>query len=818
MDVVLNDLTCPVATAVPNGLPVPPALLAPPEQVATVRLKVTVMHTGRPVLIEPLIDVAEMLPRESTVGSLTIRVSGRRDGSDRRIGLEARVSVIGDANAVLEADRLGSYLQAAYATNLSVFDLAADVPDDGWPDTGTVTLVRQQVVQTRAGEVPIRFAPGPRLGRDRLLRAVLAANSDIDVIITVQPTHLSDSERSRLLDVQAGLLALRDRTDQPAPTRIVDGYPLERLIATVTDAAASYATSSWIAQTVIVENGASSEVTRRVIGQAIAGSYDTADGPGQRTVANPSSFISGGFELIPVRNPASMLDAARLGQLVQHDHRSISDLVTAGEIPNLMCWPTGNDGPIPGIAQNMPGLDQIRSVREGDLIIGHVADDGRPVPLSRPEATQHALYVGATGAGKSAALHSSVSQAIAAGRGVVVFDANDDLARLAAHAAVAAGRETVLVDLASGSGDRVCLWAGATDEEIDDLAYAVIEGAVADIPTEFYGPMGRKFLEPAARVCARLGLPLSTISEYGTNTKLAREHAARVGEKWAIQWAAELSGRSPHEQVELGSFISSKLSGLCREVVSDTLLSPRPTTSLRSVLERGGVVIINPGPDPSTARIVTGVLLAYLDRWARTRTATSSPVDVIVDEGQNAAGAMLTRCLTEWRKRNLSLHIAATTLGMFARSADAAIANTSTTLLFRNRGATANALGALFDLDPADISKLPNLACFAVTPTVIEPVLLDIAPRPATPDRYPDLLTEEMAVRSRVADEGPPAIAGDDLGDWEGADKPDPTDDFDDAGGTHDATAISGSTFIDSWLARRNARPTSTNDNLGDDL
>jgi len=754
MDLDLDDGVPPVRTCPTDGLPLPPGLLVMPEQIAMVRLQVTGMHPGRPVMFEPLIDVAEMLPFEATVGSLTVRVSvrERRSRGGRAVSLEARVAVVGDRTAGLEAARLGSYLETAYGTDRSVFELAASDADEDWPDGGTVTLVRQPALSTAAGSVPIRFAPGPRLGRDRLLRGMLAASGDLDVIVTLQPSQLSDDERAQLLGVRSGLLALRDRPDTPSPMQVVDGYPLERLIATATDAAVSYSTSSWITQIVIVESGPSSEVTRRVIGQAIAGSYDTIDGPGQRTVANPSSFIAGGFELIPIRDARLLLTAARVGQVAQHAHRSISDLVTGGEITNLLCWPTGNDGPVPGIALNPPPAEQTRPLAPGDLVVGLLRDDGRPVGISRLEATQHLLYLGASGSGKSAALRSAVDQAIAAGRAAVVVDANDDLARLAAHAAAEAGREVVVLDVATGSGDRVNLWSGGTDEEIDDLAYAVIEGAVADLPPEFYGPMGRKFLEPATRVCARLELPLSTISRYGTDPRLARAHAEEIGEDWALQWAAELAGRSETERVELSTFVDSKLSGLQRRVVAETLLSQRPTTTLTGVLDRGGVLIINPGPDPTSARTVTGVALSRLDRWVRTRSARSAPVDVVVDEAQNAVGAMLNRCATEWRKRNVSLHIAVTTLGMLGSSADAAIANTSTTLLFRNRGGTAQMLAGLFGLDPGDISRLANLTCFVVTPTVTEPVLVDVPERPATPDSYPAVVVDGVDLRRRRAD------------------------------------------------------------------
>jgi hypothetical protein len=743
-------------TITPVGdLPVPADLLLEPSQVATVRIQVTGLHRAGRLIFEPIFDLIEMLPLDSTVGSLTLRTRGQGPAGNRKICMDLCLAVLGGDTAVGEIEQLAAYAHAAFGSDLSLFRVAPVDDDDlDWPVAGTVTLVRQPTFDTPAGPLPLRFTAGAPAGREKLLRALLAAEDQIDVIVTIQPTRLRNDEHTRVTDLHEQLTGLRERPELPSATRLVDGYPLERLIAAATDTLASYRTQTWMTQIAVVEANARTETTRRAIGRAIGGNFDTRDGGGIRQVANPSSFLAGGFDLVPVKHPDRLLHAARYGQIDQHTYRELTDVATAGELRNLIVWPSGVEGPVPGLDDWEPAdtNTDIPASGPGDLIVGTTAS-GQPVPVPWRVATQHVLHVGTTGAGKSASLLNIGQQAIHDGRGLIVIDSNDDLLRLLATEAHAAGRPVVIIDGASGQFDRVNLVAGDTPEEIDARVYAVIEGSTAGLPTEMYGPVGRRFLEGACRMLARLGLPFSNLSDYATDPALAGKHAKQVGEGWATQFANEISMRKPEDRAELIGWVDAKIAHLRRQVTTDTFLSQASTVDLFAALDAGVVVLINPGEDQSQSRVVAGMVFAYLDRWARTRDAMSSETLVLLDEAQNIAGPLLTRSLTEWRKRAMSLHLATTTLGLLDVSADAAIANTSTIVAFRNRGRTGQTIAGLFDLDAGRLGRLPNLTAYVVSAEMTEPVKVTVPTRPATPERYPDGVVDVIDRRKRVASE-----------------------------------------------------------------
>jgi len=314
--------------------------------------------------------------------------------------------------------------------------------------------------------------------------------------------------------------------------------------------------------------------------------------------------------------------------------------VSLAELTALCGWPIAAPA-VPGLRlgrspQLAPSFDVPRSGRIlGDSTIEPV----RPVAVRPRPSTQHALWTGPTGSGKSWLAAAVALQDIAAGRGVTVIDPKGSLVRLIAER------------LPEEALDRV-VWPDPTDEAqpvplplltpdakgYPELAADTLIGLLRHRFQDL-GPRSSDILTSSLYSLARTpGATILDLLRLWTDEGYRRTVVGRVSRDPALSsfWAW-FDTISPGERAFATAAPTNKIRPLIqRSSVRNVIAAPRATFSFADALSQNLIVFVSL-PEGELGREAAGligqVVLARL--WAAVQARrTRRPYFVTVDEAQ----------------------------------------------------------------------------------------------------------------------------------------------------------------------------------------
>jgi hypothetical protein len=323
---------------------------------------------------------------------------------------------------------------------------------------------------------------------------------------------------------------------------------------------------------------------------------------------------------------------------------------------------------------------------------------GRLVTQSLADARLHMHILGPTGSGKSVLMANLIGQDIETGRGVAVLDPNADLvARVLARLPRQRLDEVVLISPHHQAGRAIGInpLSCPPGEEPTRVADNVLAG-FRRLYEQWWGPRIEEILRSALLTLVPYpGATLAHIPPLLTDPLFRAEvtkdldDPIGVGSFWAL-WE-QLTDR---QRLEAVTPVLSRLRAfLSLPRVRRLLCQPEPTVDLASVVERGGIVLVDLATTvwgESSARLVGSLIFSQL--WTAVRGRLAMPeaartdFHVYVDEFSsftNLAGSFADVLATA-RAMRLPLTLAHQHLGQLpVEMREAVISNARTRVVFQ---------------------------------------------------------------------------------------------------------------------------------------
>lgn len=708
--------------------------------------------TSITALREPFAVLAEQLHVPGRF-SATVHLGVRGTRDEPQVVAELVVTVIGDVGEVQdEAQAASALLEWQLAGSGQPFRVRfVPASELAWPGRRHGLLIRQRTAEvggTGSGvRLPLRFQhPGPSAGR-LLVGALAAAGPGTDLFVSITPTALSLDEQQAL--ELAGTTAARLAEEHA---------DLHRDAATAVDARLSFRTDAYVLQLLLASESPMPELTARAIASAFTASFDSERYEGGRVVSRPQRFVSGGFELAPLRDPETELRWLRAGlpRLGWHGSRDLADLVTSTEVGFCFGWPADAEGGLPGLAPAAGEAPTLPPSR-GNVRLG-TDDRGRDAWLADEDRRLHLAAIGATGFGKTTLFGSLAEQDAKAGRPTIVIDPHEDLVARVARAVPRRRRsEVVWFDGAHGRGDSVDLLRmfphGSPAQE--RFTRELLPSAMtADMNRDFAGPVFQRTMGNLLWCLALTGGRLRDVDRLLAEPDRLAATAAETGRDDLAVTAAEVRWWSGQYRGETISYVAGKLAWLASPGHARTWDASSPTVRLQEVIEGGGVLLVTPGTG-SAGRLAMSVLLDALLTCAEARTPASPTLPVYLDEAQLYFGHVLSRLCNEGRKRGLALHIGSQHLANLEGHLDALLGNAGTLIIGRSSAATAAFAEREFDVQAGRMGALANFTAIARLPVSGDPsppfrIHLPRPSGPRGPGIPPWLITATTERRNRA--------------------------------------------------------------------
>lgn len=326
-------------------------------------------------------------------------------------------------------------------------------------------------------------------------------------------------------------------------------------------------------------------------------------------------------------------------------------------------------------------------------------------------ASPHALILGGTGQGKTTLLAHLGEQASAAGDAIACVDVHDGaLTTLLAERCRARGQHPLEVrfDPAAEPGrasPRLNLLqapAGVAAPRWADEVYDIVRGVLwADMPSEYFGPVG----ERALRACIRLlatdptgarpltDLPrlLDTRETAYREALLGRTTDAALRRTLTSEVMPMLTSRDPGNSLvwllsKLEPLIGNHAVTACSTDGADTVGVEEAVAAGRPFLLHAPAAVLG----DAGSRVLVAVVLHRLWLAVRSRPDPNHTIHLLLDEWQRYPTPTLTTALSEGRKWGLRLVLANQNLAQLpARTRDTVLANTGTIGCFRTGPADA---------------------------------------------------------------------------------------------------------------------------------
>lgn len=349
-------------------------------------------------------------------------------------------------------------------------------------------------------------------------------------------------------------------------------------------------------------------------------------------------------------------------------------------------------------------------------------DDRRVFGIRQRDRFAHMYIIGQTGTGKSTLLETMARQDIENGIGFALFDPHGDLVgRVRDHAQKHAPKRLIDFDPAGGALPlSFNPFTGVVPRQ-RALAASFLLDAFKKLWPDFWGPRLEHILRNTLLALLDYhGATLSDIPRLFDSREFRREVMERVNNPQVRRfWLQEFENYPLRLRAEAIAPIQNKVGAfLAHPILQRVLDQPSGSFSLREVLDRGQILLINLakgqlGEDGASllgALLLSGIGLAAL---SRTNQSESDRRDFIVylDEFATYATISLANILPELRKYRVGLVLAHQHLAQIELLLREAIfGNVGTTIALRLGSLDAALIEKTLapDFSAQDLVSLPN--------------------------------------------------------------------------------------------------------------
>lgn len=326
-------------------------------------------------------------------------------------------------------------------------------------------------------------------------------------------------------------------------------------------------------------------------------------------------------------------------------------------------------------------------------------------------ASPHVLILGGTGQGKTTLLAHLADVASSAGGVLACVDVHDgDLTTLLAERTGARGQQPVIARFHPGSEDPrpaaqlnlLHAPPGMAPELWADDVYDIVRGVLwADVPADYFGPVGERALraclqilaaDPAgARPLSDLPLLLDPHDAGYRTALLARTSEVSLRRTLINEVMPMLTSRDPGNSLvwllaKLEPLIGNHAVTACSTAGADTVGVEDAVAAGRPFFLHAPAAALG----DAGSRVLVAVVLHRLWLAIRRRPSATPPVHLILDEWQRYPTPTLATVVTEGRKWGLRLLLANQNLAQLPVGVrDTVLANTGTIGCFRTGPADA---------------------------------------------------------------------------------------------------------------------------------
>lgn len=579
---------------------------------------------------------------------------------------------------------------------------------------------------------------------------------------------------------------------------------------------------------VMIRVVASSNISQRAqsVVSSVVASFSLFDAPGKN-----------GFKYTPARDIESFVTSFILRFFPQENNTNILNAV---ELASLFHFPDQKNIPTTQLArQASKQVDGPRNIPEDGLLLGYNVFRGakKPIRLSLEDRRRHMYVVGQTGVGKSIFMENLALQDMIAGRGFAFVDPHGETVDRILSMVPKERTEDVIyfspADMDHPMGLNI--FEFHTPEQKDFLIQEAINMLYKLYDPQHQGIIGPRyehwFRNAALTVMSNPeGGTFIDIPKVFTDKQYERQLKQYVTDKTVLDfWDREMASTSDYHKSEvLGWFVSKFGAFLSNEMMRNIIGQSKSAFNLREVMDNKKILLVNLSKG-KTGELNSNLLgmIFVMKFQAAAMSRAEIPEDqrqdfcLYVDEFQNFSTDSFATILSEARKYRLNLIVANQfTTQLTDEIRDAVFGNVGSVISFRvGADADADALTKKFQpiFDREDLLRIPNFN------TITQLLIGGVPTQPFSMATIPPLgepnlqLGQALKQLSAAKHGRPKALVEKDIFDRLTTKIP-PKPAYGAPGGafssgtnnakpTPSAKPGTGGSFLDEWLAKRQAVP-----------
>ncbi|GAC1390768.1 MAG: hypothetical protein NVSMB46_01220 [Candidatus Saccharimonadales bacterium] len=581
---------------------------------------------------------------------------------------------------------------------------------------------------------------------------------------------------------------------------------------------------------VLIRVVASSNISQRAqaILSNVVAAFSLFDAPGKN-----------GFKYTAAKDIERFVTAYILRFFPQEINQNILNSV---ELATIFHFPDQKNIPTSQLErQASKQVDGPRNMSDDGLLLGYNIFRGvkKPIRLSIEDRRRHMYLVGQTGVGKSILLENMALQDMLAGRGFAFVDPHGDtVERLMAMVPRERTEDVIYfnpsdMDYPMGLN----LFEFSTPDQRDFLIQEAINMLYKLYDPQHQGIMGPRYEHLFRNTALTLmsdpaGATFIDIPKIFTDSQYAKQKLKHVTDPTVLDfWNKEMANTTEYHKSEvMGWFVSKFSAFLSNAMMRNVIGQTKSSFNLRDVMDNKKILLVNLSKGRTgelNSKLLGMVFVMKFQAAAMSRVDTPEDerqdFSLYVDEFQNFSTDSFSTILSEARKYHLNLIVANQfTTQLTDEIRDAVFGNVGSMVTFRvGADADADALSKKFApiFDREDILRLPNyntITQILIGGVPTQPFSMATLPPLGTPNL---VLAQALKQLSAAKFGRPKAIVENEIFERLTT-KPEPKPAFPSPfanpnaqNGAMQRPPISppgSASFLDEWLAKRQATPTPT--------
>lgn len=419
-----------------------------------------------------------------------------------------------------------------------------------------------------------------------------------------------------------------------------------------------------------------------------------------------------------------------------------------GEALSRVCViPISGTDPLPGVVSGPAAAIPTAPSRPQDSLLGndtslHIGDAltvGRTkhaVRLTAEERVRHLHILGRTGTGKSTALASLLHSIAGGEEGAIVLDTHGQLVDRVVAEAPDEVRQRLWVIRCGDADNPVPLNPLAeTDPAARDIAIdevcAMFQYLFDKKETGIVGPRFHQRVSMVLQALAAVHGPRTSLLDVpiamSDDAFMRGAVDAASNDRLTAWWDNDKTSRRSNEYGEVNSWVNSKFEGFSSTpALRGVLGSGADAINFSDEMDRGRIILVDLSKaqlGESAARLLGYLYLQRVWAGALRRRNPTRTFTVVVDEAQTLISGSLTNMLAEGRKFGLSVVLAHQYLDQLDSDLLPAVdGNVATTIAFRSSVTDAAQLHRRFGglVDPAVLMTLPDLSAITLRTACVD--------------------------------------------------------------------------------------------------